>query len=434
MKIIELKILKMLKKNIESNISLFRDIYKFCLVFFLMIPISLVVRIIPRKETLWLFGTFTGKRYSDNARYLFEWVINNYQIIDAVWISKNKNIVNEIRSNGYRAEYAYSLNGIWLSIRAGFYFFCYTSSDINFWTSFGAKKINLWHGTPMKKIGWDMTVQTGRSFKALHSSFFRKIYYRSIFPGIFEQPDLLLSTSEFVSKRLKSAFRLSNEHVKALGYPVNDRLLSPAPIEGDAESIQLINHFYNSGKKIIAYLPTYRELINTDPGIEWKKLQDAMIVHDALFVIKLHPFDVSRWDLQAFPNILMLHHKTDIYPLMAITSALVTDYSSISIDYLLLDRPIFYFAYDIDEYISSDRGMYEGIREMAGGYIVKNFSELLDKLIYEVLEGQDMMQKKRAIMREKYHTYVDAKSNERICNYLLSQNSICNNSLESQIP
>jgi len=409
-------------KRINLNASISKGILKVFVVSCFVIPLSLIYRLIPRREKLWLFGAFEGKRYSDNARYLYEWISKNKQNdIDAFWISKNKEIVKMLCKQGCRAEYAYSLTGIWLCFRAEFYFFCHTSSDINHWTSAGTKKVNLWHGTPLKKIGRDISLRSHRDYKVFNASFLRKLYYRMIFPGFFEQPFLFLSPSDYISQRFKSAFNLNNSHVESLGCPVNDRLLTPSPLFGEDISIQLINQFYKSGKKIIAYLPTYREETITQPNYDWNGLQHILAKHDALFVIKLHPFEEANWNLKMAPNIIVLDKKIDIYPLMSIASALVTDYSSIAVDYLLLNRPIIYFAYDLDEYLSIDRGMYEGYHEMTGGHIINTFEELLKLLESDVFGDQCKMQRKREKLCAKYHKHFDGKSCERIYLYCKTQ-------------
>ena len=80
-----------------------------------------------------------------------------FQITQKIFISDNKVLVDEIVGQGYQAYTKLSPKGIWYSLRSGAYIYSGFPSDINFWLSSGAKYINVWHGTPIKKIERDVT-------------------------------------------------------------------------------------------------------------------------------------------------------------------------------------------------------------------------------------------------------------------------------------
>lgn len=406
-------------KPLNTEPAFIHSIFKFLFLLLFIYPASHLVGLLPRKKQLWAFGTFTGKRYSDNARYLFEYVSSHHKEINAVWITKDKKIVSDLKKQKLNALYAYSINGIFASIRADIYFYCYTTSDINYWTSSGVKKVNLWHGTPMKKICRDIEIKEALDFKIYHASPMKALFYKITEPGYTERHDYICSPSSYVAPRLISAFDAHKDNIMITGYPVNDRLLTPQLLTGQDSSIKTINNHYSAQKKIIAYLPTYRQRTDKLPRYNWLELQHILESNDAIFVIKLHPLDKTSWDFTSFHNIIMLSHDTDIYPLMAITDCLITDYSSVVVDYLLLDRPIIYFAYDLDEYLSQDRGMYESFDDMIGGAVATNFDALLAE-INSFMQGDDKHSTIRKTQIQKYHDYLDNKSCLRIINYLNS--------------
>ena len=340
-------------------------------------PIKELLYFLPRNNKIWLFGADVGKRYADNPKALFEFCSKNCPEIKTVWITKNKQIKEEVKKLGYDCYYAYEFLGIIYSAFSGVYIYCSTSSDINYWLSSGAFKVNLWHGSPLKKIVRDIDNPSDRDYQIKNAKLLHKLFYKLIFPGFFEKINIFVSPSDEISKRFESAWNLAPEQLHVTGYPRNDELFNRNELAEYTIKDKKINDFFRKNKKIITYLPTYRERSNVDFPIEPEKLNKYLKENEYLFVIKLHPFDntnLSNWD---YSNILVIESTIDIYKLLAITDILVTDYSSVVFDFLILKRPVIFFTYDLEEYIKNDRGMYQPFEEIIVGEVVKNTEELI---------------------------------------------------------
>ena len=133
------------------NFTKINKILKFPLFFLL----SIISIIFPKDKRLWVFGAWYGQRYSDNSRYLFEYICKNEPDIRAVWLTRNKKIFNELRGIGKEVYLAKSLKSFFMGYRARVVFVSSDMLDVNPLACYGALKVQLWQGTPLKKIGLD---------------------------------------------------------------------------------------------------------------------------------------------------------------------------------------------------------------------------------------------------------------------------------------
>ena len=77
-----------------------------------------VLKLVPfRDRNLWVFGCWMGKKYDDNAKFLFEYVNKNHSNVRCVWLTRNKNVVALVRQLGYEAYLSSSLKGVMVSLR-----------------------------------------------------------------------------------------------------------------------------------------------------------------------------------------------------------------------------------------------------------------------------------------------------------------------------
>jgi CDP-glycerol glycerophosphotransferase (TagB/SpsB family) len=102
----------------------------------------------------------------------------------------------------------------------------------------------------------------------------------------------------------------------------------------------------------------------------------------------------------------------DIYYTMSKADILITDYSGVYFDFLLLDRPIIFTPFDIHDYINNDRELYYNYDEVTPGPKARNWTELLRLL--ELATIKDDWKSQRAAVRDQFHQYTDNKSSERV--------------------
>ena len=101
-----------------------------------LLPVYWFSFLIPRDKKIWLFGSTFGRRFADNPRYFYLYVMQKYSnsnqqdLVKAIWISENKEIVRLLSENGYPAQYKKSLKGFWLCLRAGVYLYDNYPKDI----------------------------------------------------------------------------------------------------------------------------------------------------------------------------------------------------------------------------------------------------------------------------------------------------------------
>lgn len=388
---------------------------------FLFRPIYFFSFLSPRSKKIWVFGDWNGKQFSDNSKYFFLYIANNKKnILRAIWISKDKDIVKKLREKGYEAYCNLSLKGIYYPLRAKYFIIDVHSSAINYWLSGGAEKINLWHGMPLKKIAFDAVKGEGSDF--YKSRGIKKFIYKIIIPWWFEKYDIVITTSEFFQKIFTSAFKINKNEVIIAGQPRDDIFFTKFRDSNfglDKEIIQKIENLKNENAKLIFYLPTFRDLGGDplkDAGFDFGKLQKFLSLNKAFFIIKPHLYtkiDKKSFEVLSSKEFIILPPKIDIFPLLPYINILITDYSSIYSDFLLLNKPIIFFPYDFQDYISKNRELYVDYEQFTPGPKAHKFKELLEWLEY-FLNGNDEFIRDRERIKNICFKYIDGQSSERI--------------------
>jgi CDP-glycerol glycerophosphotransferase (TagB/SpsB family) len=171
-------------------------------------------------------------------------------------------------------------------------------------------------------------------------------------------------------------------------------------------------------------MPTFRDSALSwieGSGLDFDKLNIKLQQINTTLWLKLHPLDVSNSIKPlAFSNIKILSGNIDMYPLLKSFDALVTDYSSIYFDYLLLNRPTIFFAYDLENYLSVDRDMYFDYDEMTPGPIIKTQSELEQEII-SIAKSKDEYASERQKIRNRVYDYRGGEASEHIFRELESR-------------
>ena len=387
-----------------------------------LLPLYWLSFIVPRNNRIWLFGSTFGKRFADNPRYLYLYVSQNKEKLNIrpIWISHNKEIVDFLRSRKYEAYYYHSLKGIYYALVGKVYIYDNYSKDINFWQSGGALKVNLWHGIPLKKIQADNIFDRYRHPKNILERV--RNYPRNLSDE--KKNHYVLTTSEFLRPIFSSAFRTNN--VLISGYPRNDRLRSKKlknPLtKVERKDIEVIRNYTmkNSKAKMVYYMPTFRDSETKFFDIvDLDKLQRFLRQNNILLCAKLHPKSKlkDRFNEIKEENILVIDADADPYVFLERADILITDYSSIYFDYLLMDRPIIFFDYDLREYLSESREMYFDYDEFTPGEKAKT-QESLEQAIIHALDNTDEYKYKytmaRRIIANKVFDNIDSNSAKRL--------------------
>lgn len=377
----------------------------------------------PRSKRIWVFGNPKEKGFSGNPKYFFLYVLKNKKDkIKPIWISERKDIVKELKQKGLNVYYKISLKGAYYALRAEYFIFDGSSSEINFWLSGGAKKIMLWHDIPLKKIGGD--AKTGKYAYFHHLKGLKRFIYRLLVPWVFEKKDLIITTSSFFQELFMRLHSLDNQKVVITGFPRNDiffKQFEYPDLDLNISIVRKIKEFKNEKKdgKVIFYLPTFRDTGNdplTEAGFNFDKLREFLIKNNSIFIAKPHIWtNTNKKFFQKFNSkeIIILPNEVDVYPALSLADILITDYSSVYSDFLLLDKPIIFFPYDYQKYTKRDRELYFDYEEFTAGPKVYNFEQLLECL-ESCVKGEDEFKEKRKKIREFFFKYIDGNSSERI--------------------
>lgn len=400
--------------------STFKTSFKYWLQIFL-IPIYWMSFLWIRNKNIWVLGSTFGRRFADNPKYFYLY-LNQYQRqeVRPIWITHNKEVVQLLRENHLEVYYYLSLKGVYYCLRSGVYIFDNYSKDISFWLSGGAIKINLWHGTGTKKINQDNKYDYVRHPRNGVEKF--KTALRRISD---EKPShYALATSKSMSDILASAFGCKSSHVFAVGHPRNDILFKGGlkdiftPVEKDI--INKLIYYKNKGKRIIFYAPTFRDSESMFFDIvDMDKWNTFLAEHNYVLFTKLHVKSKLKEQFKnmKLSNIKDISADIDTYTVLSYAEMLVVDYSSIYLDYMMLNRPVICFPYDYEVYLKNSRECYFDYKDFMPEVEAKTMEELLCAI--ESVFKEDVCTEERKKRRSYHFDNIDGNSCERLYNRII---------------
>jgi CDP-glycerol glycerophosphotransferase (TagB/SpsB family) len=296
-----------------------------------------------------------------------------------------------------------SIRGIFHFLTAKYVFFTHSTYTPRFPRD--VVSVNVWHGMPVKRVGW--IAGAGDRIPVVQYT---------------------LATSPLWTRVVQESLRPTVATL-GTGLPRNDRLLL-----GDPGVAAALGYEPGTCRKLIVWLPTFRSswdgpggtLRRTHslgvPANRLHELDDLLARHQAVCVVKPHPLAVR----EDSPDLGRMRFITDgwlnsngvtLYQLLGASDALVTDVSSVYVDYLILDRPIVHHFPDIREYESS-RGFSIGpIDDYLAGPNTSDPDEFLEA-IAAILEGKDTHAAARRRVTALFHTHLDGAATARLITHL----------------
>jgi|SRR5690554_1723982 len=367
-------------------ISLLRKLKTLFLLLLIKYPVYGLSFLFSRQKNKWIVGSYYG--FTDNAKYFYLDVCHLHKDINCYFILENKKEVDSLREKGIKCFYKGSLIGIWHLLTAKVYVGTHGLGwGIPIITSGGAIYIELWHGTPIKSIGY---LDQLSGFKLIDNKF-KRIVHKALyyFSAQYSPKALFVAPSPFVKELFSRSFQLPDSCFVEANSPrcepfywSNNELLEFSR-QYDNSNFYKIFQKINTYKKIYTYLPTFRD---SDPNylskanIDFQKLDELMQEKRSVFILKLHPrtsVDSLKFK-DEYANIVVLPQIFDLYEILPITDVLITDYSSVYIDFLhKKEGYTVFFSYDYDEYISSSRELSFDYNAHISGIRVDSSEELL---------------------------------------------------------
>jgi CDP-ribitol ribitolphosphotransferase len=215
------------------------------------------------------------------------------------------------------------------------------------------------------------------------------------------------------------AFQMSKTKIKALGLPRMDYYFENHDLD------KLKNDFcdkYNVShdKKIILYAPTFRDEEKFNNVFNYLDLDrfNRELGDEYVLALRLHPKikNFYKDDITSEGKYVDVSNWESEQELMLISDMLITDYSSIMIEYSVLNKPTVFFTYDLDEYLANERGFYYDFKTTVPGPIVYTSDELID-----VIRDSRFDKSKISEFVKTQFDEIDGHSSERIVNYLLNR-------------
>lgn len=233
----------------------------------------------------------------------------------------------------------------------------------------GQEYIQCWHGTPLKRLGADITTNAGDAANSAS-----ELAYR--FHADAMKWTHYIAPSEFTAEHLASAFGLAEDEARRkvllVGYPRNDRLVWAAKDPTAQESMRK-KLGLPADRKVLLYAPTWRDTVHKQGvGYVLDCLPDFDMLQTALegewvILFRPHYYLAREFDFSAYEGFVYdASDIDDINDCYIASDALATDYSSVMFDYANLRRPILLYVPDLDRYANDIHGFYFDIREVPG--------------------------------------------------------------------
>lgn len=274
----------------------------------------------------------------------------------------------------------------------------------------------------------------------MHGSFIKDAYEQCVKPNT-DADYINLQSDVFESFTVRNDNVIKKDQISVLGYPRNDYLF-----ERNFNVERYLKQYENY--KIIVWMPTYRNHKNAkniksdyyNTGISFKygiptveteeqliELNNKLEKQKIILFIRLHPVeDTSEILKLKFNNIVLLDDNIMnengffVYQFLHYSDALITDYSSIYYDYLLLNKPIGLAIPDLNEYCEHAHIVWDSYADNIIGEIILSFNELLS-FVDNVAHGKDNYLEKRNEAMKKYNKYLDDKSSKRVVDFFLNK-------------
>ncbi len=332
--------------------------------------------IIPKKD-IYVFTSKDGKNYKGNIKYLH------------IYFSK------ESLKESYFIHNPYTLKSLVLLLRAKYIFLSHGAGDISYAFNSPRKTITyVGHGITIKKMLFEQRAIPNRVnfiMNAIESRFYKNI----------------IASSEVDAKNLELVFKKRKETIRITGLPRNDHL----------KSSKMPSEIFKRDGNYILYAPTYRQDEQTKflDIIPLTDLNDALRATNSYLCIRFHPNETLDMSIfKPFSNILDASSKIlkETQEYLFNFDGLITDYSSIYIDFLLADKPIAFYPYDLEAY-EEKQGLFFDYKNISPGITLDSKGSIYT-FLKSTSDGHDNFKSERKRVKSLFYKYTDSSACKRI--------------------
>lgn len=360
-----------------------------------------------------IFESFFGKSYSDSPKYIFEYLNEKYPgKYHYIWVNAGKRLKLPYKAGQMKR---FSFKYFYYMARCKYIVFNGRQPQY-FIKRQGNVFLETWHGTPLKKLVFDMEDVTTAS-----------PLYKEQFYIQTRSWDYLVAPNKFSEDIFRHAFMYDGKMLET-GYPRNDILYHP-------EKERLMGEIKDElgiprEKKVILYAPTWRDdefyghaqykfSLRLDLERMREKLGDEYVI-----LLRTHYFIADFLDLSEYGGFAYnLSRYDDIARLYLVSDILITDYSSVFFDYANLRRPMLFFTYDLEKYRNVLRGFYMNVEEELPGPMLFDTDEVI-RAVGDIENIQKMYADKYDRFCEKYCAWEDGHATEKVVNAVFGHGQI----------
>ena len=234
---------------------------------------------------------------------------------------------------------------------------------------------------------------------------------------ISKNTDYLISSSKKIEDYYSEAFQIDKSKIKPLGLPRLDYYFEDHDLNKLKEDF-FKKYGFKSNKKIILYAPTFRDVKKYNNVFDFLDLErfNEVLGDDYVLALRLHPKikDFYTEDIKSNGEYIDCSDYPSEQELMLLSDILITDYSSIMIEFAILDKPIIFFVYDLDNYLKTERGFYYDFKKTVPGKLVYDSDELIN-----AVKNNDFDKDKLSSFTSTQFDAIDGKSSQRVVDFLL---------------
>ena len=386
-----------------------------------------------KENDLWVFSGFRSNTYMDNTKYFYDYILSAHPEIRAVWLTTSRPVYRELIGQGKPVEMLNSPEGVEIMSRAGVAVidhFAVADFPARWGRNDGTKVVQLWHGVGFKSMG---------DANSVKNTDVRGVQYSD---DILVSPEdgALTRVIKNAKYRVAAPFREQFEKYYLFVCPGQERLDMIADVwhiphencfmAGHPRDLPLYETERQTDPVKVMYAPTYRfdykheRMLVDEVLMRLDEIQARMEQLNGEFYLRLHPHTWRNYSgiinraIRPYDRVF-LHDEKDVYTELGSFSVVISDYSSIALDFAMLDRPVVFHCPDYDWFCENEAGFNLDFKAVIPGPMTAGWAETLDRVEEYIADPA----KDSALRKEKCAYFFDAAVNgpdnsERIVNEL----------------
>lgn len=390
----KLKLLRLIKKAV---------------MYLLQIGYRVLCMFIPVSDKKIVFMSFHGRGYGDNPKAIYEEMKKDEKFKDYtfVWVLRNLQETPKGSIGVHYMRWSY-----FVAMASSKYWIINCKLPKYIFKKKNQVYLQTWHGTPLKHLGHDIEADGDMKF---YRSGLTLEQMRCTYDDDVRKYNYMISPNRFCTRIFPHAFHIDKEKLIETGYPRND-VLCRATAETERKIKEKLN--IPEGKKVILYAPTWRDNSYIAKGYTFELKADfhkwrEQLGEEYIVLFKPHYSIINslRADQkEGLDNFLLcIDPNYDISNLYIVSDLLITDYSSVFFDYAILERPIYFYMYDREEYDKQLRGFYLDVDQDLPGEIVTTEDQLLHLIKSERYDFDKLKE-----FNKEFNSFQDGYSSQKV--------------------